>query len=125
VGIQNPNEKQGIHLGILRITERAVVTSGVYERFFEYNGQCFHHIFSPSKGYPTDNSLLSVTIITDCSMDADALSTAVFVLGFEQGKTLIESIPGTEAVFILKDNSIWATPGVDFTLIDKSYRVNI
>ena len=138
VGIQNPNGRRGAFIGILNVSA-AVVTSGVYERFFEKDGTRYHHIFSPFNGYPAqpkqaaqltqaaqlkqaaDNELLSVTVIADNAMDADALSTAVFVLGYEKGRALIESLPGTDAVFIFKDLSVRKTNGADFTLTDDSF----
>lgn len=137
VGIQYPYKDHGEIIGFLQITEQGrnagykqtVVTSGVYERHFEENGILYHHLFSPSLGYPAHlteaahNSILSVTIITEVSMDADALSTAVFVLGYEKGRALLETISGAEAVFIFKDNSIIATPGADFTLMDNTFYI--
>ena len=123
VGIQNPNEKRGSYIGIVQVKERSVVTSGVYERFFENDGVRYHHIFSPSGGYPVENELLSVTIIAHNSMDADALSTAAFVLGYEKGAALIDSFQDAEAVFVFKDMTVRKTAGADFTLTDKSFRL--
>ena len=131
VGIQNPNEERGAYMGVLQVsaiaagklTGKTVVTSGVNERFFEKDGIHYHHIFSPSQGYPVNNGLLSVTIIGANSMDADALSTTLFVLGYEKSKPLIEALPGTEAVFVFEDLSVRITPGADFTLTDKSFRL--
>jgi len=121
IGIQNPNEKRGTYIGIVQEKESSVVTSGVYERYFEKDGERYHHIFSPFTGYPAENELLSVTIIAQNSMDADALSTAVFVLGYEKGADLINSLPYAEAVFVFKDMTIRKTPGADFAITDKSF----
>ena len=121
VGIQTPGKNRGSVIGVLQITEKTVVTSGVYERFFEEDGVRYHHLFSPFHGYPADNGLLSVTVITDISMDADALSTAVFVLGYEKGIALLESFPEAEAVFIFEDMTIRATSGANFSLIDTAF----
>ena len=123
VGIQNPVESRGAYIGIVQVREQSVVTSGVYERYFEADGVRYHHIFSPSSGYPSRNDLLSVTIIADNSMDADALSTATFVLGYEKGRALIESLENTEAVFVFEDKSVRMTPGADFSLADEEYRL--
>jgi thiamine biosynthesis lipoprotein len=123
VGVQEPDGSRGSYIGILQITEQTVVTSGVYERFFEEGGTKYHHIFSTSDGFPVNNGLLSVTIIAHNSMNADALSTAVFVLGYEKGVALIEAFPETEAVFIFEDLSIRKTAGADFTLTDNSFRL--
>jgi len=124
VGVQNPEDARDTYIGILQITEKSVVTSGVYERFFEDEGKRYHHIFSPDSGYPADNGLLSVTIIAPNSMDADALSTAVFVLGYEKGIALVESLPETEAVFIFEDMSVRKTQGADFSITDNAFRLS-
>ncbi|MCL2244155.1 MAG: FAD:protein FMN transferase [Treponema sp.] len=121
VGIQNPLETRGIITGVVQVKEKTVVTSGVYERFFEQDGKRYHHIFSPWKGYPSDSGLLSVTIIADNSMEADALSTAVFVLGYERSKTLLDLFPDTEAIFIFEDMSIQTTSALNLTITDKAY----
>ena len=122
VGLQNPDEEQGFTIGYLQIPESSVVTSGVYERFFIEEGKRYHHIFQPSDGYPVNNGLLSVTIIANNSMDADALSTAAFVLGYEKGRALIESMPSVKAVFIFQDRTIRTTPGVNLVITDKSFK---
>jgi len=93
----------------LQLTDKTFVTSGVYERYFKENGKHYHHLFDPFTGYPADNSLLSVTIVTDVSMDADALSTKVFVLGYDRGLALLESFPDVEAIFILENMEIRST----------------
>lgn len=111
IGVQNPAEPRGTYIGVLEVRNKSVVTSGVYERYMEIAGKRYHHILSTETGYPADSGLLSVTIIADTSTDADALSTAVFVLGYEKGAALIESLDATEAVFILKDGSIRLTAG--------------
>ena len=121
VGIQDPGENRGSVIGILQVPEKTVVTSGVYERNFEKNGIVYHHILSVTDGYPVNNGLLSVTIIADISMDADALSTAVFVLGYEKGLSMLNDYGEAQAVFVFKDKNVIATPGVDFTPSRKKY----
>ena len=133
VGIQAPDVSRGEIMGFLQLTNAAsgaragkistVVTSGVYERFFKDDGAHYHHIFSPSAGYPVQNGLVSVTITAENSMDADALSTAVFVLGYERGSLLLESFPGTGAVFIFTDKSVIVTGAAEFTLTDNEFYV--
>jgi thiamine biosynthesis lipoprotein len=133
IGLQNPLAERGAYIGIAAIPAGednfswSVVTSGVYERGFEKDGIRYHHIFSagesPANGYPVNNGLLSVTIIAHNSMDADALSTAVFVLGFEKGSELIETLPETEAVFIFDDKSVRITSGASFTLTNNEFRL--
>lgn len=81
----------------------AVATSGDYERSFKLNGKNYHHILNPKTGYPADNSVVSVTIIADNVTRADALATAVFVLGPQDGMELIEADPRLEGLIILTD----------------------
>jgi thiamine biosynthesis lipoprotein len=123
IGVQNPFAGRGEYLGVLKVHDTSVVTSGVYERFFENGGRRYHHILSTRDGYPTDNGLLAVTIVTERSMEADALSTAVFAMGFDRGKSLIDSISDAEAVFVFADRSVKITAGLSgiFTLTDNEF----
>ncbi|MDD6326037.1 MAG: FAD:protein FMN transferase [Lachnospiraceae bacterium] len=100
VGIRKPFSESGEQLETVACKDRSVVTSGTYERYFEQDGKRYHHILSPSDGYPVENGLASVTILSPSSTDADALSTACFVLGPEKGLELIESLDGIEALFV-------------------------
>jgi FAD:protein FMN transferase len=132
VGIQYPGKNRGEVIGVLQIPEKTVVTSGVYERNFENNGVFYHHLLSVKDGYPVKNGILSVTVIADVSMDADALSTAVFVLGYEKGLSLLNSYKEAQAVFVFDDKNlialssgdltnVIAAPGVNFTPSKKKY----
>jgi thiamine biosynthesis lipoprotein len=112
IGIQDPSSLRGSYLGTLGVGETAVVTSGVYERYFEEAGRRYHHILSPRDGYPVQNGLLSVTIVTARSIDADGLSTTVFALGYERGKDLIESLDRTEAIFVFEDHRVRLSSGL-------------
>ena len=123
VGIQDPIETRGAYIGIVQGPEQTIVTSGVYERGFFVDEEWYHHIFNPFDGYPARNELLSVTIFTSNSMDADALSTAVFVMGYETGRALVESLEGIEALFIFEDKSIRKTSGLDFMLTSEEYHL--
>jgi len=103
-----------------------VVTSGIYERFFMQDGKRYHHILSTSNGYPVDNSLVSVSIITHSSIDADALSTSVFALGLKKGMELIKSLKDVYAVFIDSTNRVYLSPGANkiFTLTSKDFTLS-
>lgn len=102
-GIQKPFAERNETILTIPVEDCSLVTSGVYERYFEENGKLYHHLLNPSTGYPYDNGLLSVTILSDKSVDGDGLSTACFALGLEKGLALINSLPDTEAVFITDD----------------------
>lgn len=122
IGIQNPDSRRGQFLGIVETGPGAVVTSGDYERFFEVDGVRYHHIIDPATGYPTRNGLRSVTILAEDSIDADALSTAAFVLGVEEGTKLIETLPTVEAAFVT-DDTVYLTSGMTIDVIDDGYDV--
>ena len=90
VAIQNPASENS-YLGILSTTDKAVITSGGYERYFEQDGHVYHHIIAPQTGYPSDSDLTSVTIVCSDGTTADALSTALFVMGLGGAKELYRS----------------------------------
>jgi len=111
VGIRHPR-LNGL-IGAVAVTGKAVVTSGDYERcFFDKEGRRFHHILNPITGYPAESGLVSVTVVADSAMTADALSTAVFIAGPERGLTLIERYPRTEAVLVDGKLRVFVTRGL-------------
>jgi thiamine biosynthesis lipoprotein len=112
VGVQNPSAENGEIIGVVHVSDRAVVTSGGYQKYFEKDGRRYSHIFDPHTGYPADSGLLSVTIMAPSSIEADGLSTAAFVLGAEQGMDLIKRYGRAEAVFITTDKKVFVTPGL-------------
>lgn len=112
IGIRNPENPDENSILTIPVTNKTIVTSGVYERFFEQDGIRYHHILDPATGFPVNNDLLSVTIITSISINADALSTSAFLLGTDRGMALINSLPDTEAIFINKKHEIRVTPGL-------------
>jgi thiamine biosynthesis lipoprotein len=125
VGIQNPESERGEYLGIVTGAQMTVVTSGVYERYFIQDGKRYHHILNIETGWPVDNGLVSVSIISKSSIDADALSTSLFILGIEKGMAFLKNFPDTYAVFIDKDKKVYLSPGASkvFTLQDKNYHL--
>jgi thiamine biosynthesis lipoprotein len=123
IGVQDPSGLRGSYTGFLRVRDKTVVTSGVYERYFELDGRRYHHILSTDTGYPVDNGLLSVTIVAGASIDADALSTTVFAMGYEKGKALLESLEDVQGIFIFEDRGIRLCGDLDFTLTDDTYRI--
>ena len=113
VGIQYPYQDRQTVIGSLPAEDLSVVTSGVYERCFTVDEKLYHHILDTSTGYPVENDLLSVTIISTDSVDGDALSTSCFALGLEKGMELAENTEGVEAVFVTDDFTTHITSGLD------------
>lgn len=106
VGIQKPFAKRSETVATAEIRGKSVVSSGIYERYFEKNGKMYHHILNPKDGYPYENDLVSVTIISEQSVDGDALSTSCYVLGLERGMELVNSLSDVQAVFVTEDGKL-------------------
>lgn len=113
IGIQRPFAGRSETVATVEIEDRSVVSSGIYERYFEKDGRLYHHILNPKTGYPYENNLSSVTIISDKSLDGDGLSTSCFALGLEKGMELVESLDGVQAVFITEDGELHFTEGLE------------
>jgi thiamine biosynthesis lipoprotein len=109
VGIQDPRNKDHL-IGEIPLADRAVATSGDYERFYIYKGVRYHHILDPRKGEPA-RGCRSVTILAPTAMAADALATAVFVMGPETGLVLIEKQPETEGMIVGAKGKIFRSTG--------------
>lgn len=112
IGIQRPFDDRNTSITSVSASDSSVVSSGVYERFFEENGKLYHHILNPVTGYPYETTLLGVTILSKTSLQGDALSTSCFVLGLDDGMQLIESLPDVEAVFITDDYKLHYSSGL-------------
>lgn len=80
IAVQDPEDEDS-YVGVLSVSDEAVITSGGYERYFEEDGVTYHHIIDPATGYPANNGLISVTIVSDDGTLADGLSTSLFVMG--------------------------------------------
>jgi thiamine biosynthesis lipoprotein len=112
-------------VAVVEATDETLVTSGAYERFLDVEGKIYHHIIDPGTGYPAETDVLSVTIVTTHSIDADALSTSVFILGREAGLQLIEQLAGIDAIIIDKNHSIFVSSGMRnrVTITDPLYHL--
>ena len=123
IGVRDPEETDGASIMTIQVQNKSIVTSGVYERFFEQDGMRYHHILDTRTGYPSENDLLSVTIITGKSIQADALSTTTFLLGSQKGLIMVEQMEDVEAVFISRNRVITATSGVrdSIKILDGKY----
>lgn len=112
IGIQNPVEKRGNHLLVLSIKDKSVVTSGIYERHLEVDGQSFHHIFDSATGYPVETDLASITIISDRSVDGEIWTTRLFGDSSTSILNTIESLPGIETLLVSQSGKIAYTSGL-------------
>lgn len=113
VGIKHPRkDNDQDYLGVINLSEQALSTSGDYERYFIKDGKRYHHILNPATGYPTDNGIISDTIIVDsnipdCNMIADILTKTVFVAGVDKGLSFIDTIQGVSCIAITSDYKIY------------------
>ncbi len=125
IGIQNPFNDRGEVVGGIEVSNKTVVTSGIYERFIEEDGVKYHHILNPKTGYPYETDVAGVSIITDKSIDADALSTLTFTKGLEKGLKFIEGLDNVDAIFITNDKKIYITENIrdSFKLINTEFEI--
>ncbi len=107
VGIRDPFNPEKLFAKIT-VEDKSAVTSGAYQRFFEYNGERYHHILDPKTGRCAKSGIASVTVISPSSMHADALSTAIFVLG-ERALSLCDNFPDTDALIITEEGEVITT----------------
>jgi len=123
IGLQHPRKPESL-LASFSILEKAVATSGDYQKYFELDGKRYHHILDPKTGYPSTGSI-SATAITNNVMDADALSTALFVLGSEKGIALLDSLSDTEGLIVGTNGKVKLSKNMnsieDFTLKMKDF----
>lgn len=112
IGIQNPVQKRGNHLLVLSVKDKSVVTSGIYERHLEVDGQSFHHIFDSATGYPVETDLASITIISDRSVDGEIWTTRLFGDSPTSILNTVESLPGVETLLVSQSGKIAYTSGL-------------
>ena len=113
VGIGDPQNTEEI-IATVTVRDSAVVTSGSYERGYMIRDAWFSHILHPQTGLPVSNDLLSVTILAPTAAQADALSTACFVMGYDRAQAFLTACEEVEAVFVKSDGTVTATDGVTF-----------
>jgi thiamine biosynthesis lipoprotein len=124
IGIQDPTKPTGAYIGVVEVRDKTLVTSGANEQFFIHGGVRYHHIIDPRTGMPADTGLLSVTAIGGCSMDMDALTTAVFVLGMEKGMELLQRF-GAQAVFVKTNGEVYVTEGLRASFLRKNNIIQV
>ncbi len=116
VGIRHPRRTEDA-LAVLEAKDLTIVTSGDYQRYFVQDGKRYHHIFDTSSGYPA-RGVMSATVVSRSSVEADALSTAVFIMGPTDGLALIELLEGVEALVMDQDGEVFMTPGLQPVKLD-------
>ncbi|WP_411335443.1 FAD:protein FMN transferase [Ruminococcus gauvreauii] len=110
VGIQKPFAERNETIATLRAPDCSVVSSGVYERYFETDGIRYSHILDASTGYPADTDLWQATVVTDSSMQGDALSTVCMLLGYEKARQLTDQLDGVQQVLFVGDDGSLLEP---------------
>ncbi|WP_026478035.1 FAD:protein FMN transferase [Alkaliphilus transvaalensis] len=125
IGIQKPELNSSSVMARIAMSNESIVSSGDYERYFIEEDVRYHHIIDPATGYPSDSGVISVTILSDKAIDGDVLSTAVFILGLEEGLALIETLEDVEVAIITSDKLVHISSGLDdkIEILDKAYRM--
>ncbi len=111
IGIRTPDGSPTDFIATVELKDASISTSGDYEKYFEVDGVRYHHIIDPRTGFPTSNGVRSVTVVSTNAAVADAYSTALFVLGVEQGIALAEQTDDLEAFFIEDGNKVTQSSG--------------
>lgn len=125
IAIRDPNEPDK-YMAAIRLEDRAVITSGGYERYFEENGIIYHHILDPRTGKPSDSGLKSVSIISKDGTLADALSTSLFIMGEEKAaKYWKENGNDFDILLMTKDNRLLVSAGIKDKIISDNYKIEV
>ncbi len=109
IGIRHPRKKNDLIATVNLEGNDSVATSGDYERYRMYNGKRYHHILDPSTGYPAESDIISVSAVTPDPVKADALATALFIMGRQKGMQHVKEHPELSAIFITPGLHIYAS----------------
>lgn len=112
IAVRDPADETA-SLGTLSLTDCNLSTSGGYERYFEEDGVVYHHILDPETGYPAENGLLSVTVVTEEGCRADAWSTALYVMGAEEALSFWRQSEDFECILCRSDGTVQVTEGLE------------
>ncbi len=126
IGVQDPDSLRGDYLGIVNVSDKSIVSSGTYERYFIHKDKKYHHILNPFTGFPQENELKGVCVVSDTSTDGDAFSTTLFLMGIDEGMQLVESMDEMDIIFITDDNKLYISSGLkdNFVLApDSGYEI--
>lgn len=124
IGIQDPFENRGEYVGIISLIDKSIVTSGVYERFSIKDNKVYSHIINPKTAYPIVGEILSISIISNKSIDGDGLSTGLYILGIEKSLKILKEL-NLDGIFITKDKKVIITEGIrkNFILTNEEFNI--
>ena len=117
VGIQNPKKERGDFLAAIFIEDKAVVTSGIYERVLEISGKTYHHIFDSKTGYPIDNDIASVTIISEDAIDGEIWTKILFKMDITEAISLINSVKEIETIIVDRNDKLFYSQGLEKNIV--------
>ncbi len=125
IAISNPSDPD-TNIATVQTHDKFIVTSGSYQRYFTKNGKRYHHIINPETGKPADNGIVSVTIVSDNGTAADALSTALFVMGRKEAVKFWKKSPlPFDLILIDNEDNIYITEGIENSFETKSKKLHI
>lgn len=119
IGVRDPrgHETGAEYIAVVKIADNSIVSSGDYERYleeeYENTGKRYHHIFDPKTGYPADSGLIATTVIAEQSIDADALSTCLFVMGKDKGLDFLKEVQGSKGLCIDENRHIYISSDIE------------
>lgn len=125
IGLKKPFASDNVLLGIIKVKDKSVVTSGIYERYFIQDQQLYHHIIHPQTGYPLDNELQSLTIISPTSLAGDIYSTVIYGMELKAALAYLQKLSSIAAIFVTKGQKIILNTKqhCDFELLDSQYQL--
>ena len=116
IGVRKPFGESSEYIGVVRTAEASIVSSGTYERRFVEDGEAYHHILDPFTGYPAVTDIVGVSVVSESSMDGDALSTITVLSGSENAREILSTVPGViGAVIILENGEVISFGDIDFS----------
>ncbi|MGN0398639.1 MAG: FAD:protein FMN transferase [Blautia sp.] len=118
IGIRKPFGEDGEICAYVEVEDCSIVSSGIYERYFEKDGVLYYHVLDPDTGYPAETDMAQVTILSKNSLEGDGLSTSCLLMGYEKARAFIDGMEDTEAVFVMKGGEIRYTEGCRITLAE-------
>lgn len=126
IGLRKPFSINNELVGIIKVNNKSVVTSGIYERFFIQDDHLYHHIINPITGYPLNNELESVTVISNTSLEGDIYSTILYGLGVEKSREFLNKNQYLSVIFLLKNKTIklFNSENFSFQLLDNKYAID-